>query len=307
MAVKKINIITSLCGAGLEREAILLRSLLSTHGIESNFIHYCGGPNERMERADLNICLEVICPQAFSLAPQTWLAPNCEWWPSINEQYLPRISKILSKTQDCQRIWSAKVGADKCVYTSFEARDLYRPEIPRHDVFLHVAGKSACKGTDSVIAAWQLDCTLPPLIVVAENREFAEQVKKNSTNITLIPRAKEEDLVHLMNTCRFHVLPSQYEGFGHVIHESLGCGAHVLTTDAPPMNEYEGVFMTLRVASQKKQRLAQMSTIDPETIKSAVRACQIGDYPKISLLARDAFLINNQFFRDTMMGLVKSI
>ena len=134
MAVKKINIITSLCGAGLEREAILLRSLLSTHGIESNFIHYCGGPNERMERADLNICLEVICPQAFSLAPQTWLAPNCEWWPSINEQYLPRISKILSKTQDCQRIWSAKVGADKCIYTSFEARDLYRPEVPRHDV-----------------------------------------------------------------------------------------------------------------------------------------------------------------------------
>jgi hypothetical protein len=45
----------------------------------------------------------------------------------------------------------------------------------------------------------------------------------------------------MMNRHRFHIMPSKYEGFGHYIHEAIGCGGIVLTTDARPMNEFRGI------------------------------------------------------------------
>ena len=311
MSVKKINIVTSLCGAGLEREAKLLRELLTPQGIATNFIHYCGGPNENMAEADLTISLEVICPQALYLSPIHFYAPNSEMYPSIYDQYLPRINKFLCKTNDCFRIWANKVGADRCVYTSFEARDIYRPEIPREDIFLHVAGKSVYKGTESVIKAWQLHPgTLPPLTVVSDRPEYKALVDQNPSGITYFSYLKDEELIQLMNRARFHILPSQYEGFGHGLWEAFGCGGLVFTTNAPPMNEYPGVFTSLPVSCQTSQRLAKLSSVAPQSIYDAVQV--LGGtlytlFEKKSAQARESFLANQKFFRETIMGLINAI
>lgn len=307
MKVQKVNIITSLCGAGLEREAILLRSLLSTYGISSNFIHYTGGPNERMESADLNICLEVVCGQTFYLAPETWLAPNSEWWPSINDQFLPKISKYLCKTRDCQRIWSAKVSAEKCVYTSFEARDLYQPQVPRTMTCLHVAGKAGNKGTETVIDTWQQFEYLPPLTVVANNPEFGAQVAKAPKNITYHARVSDEELTKLMNRNYIHILPSKYEGFGHVIWEAMGCSGMVITTDASPMNEYPGIAALVPTASSTPQRLAQLHSVNPQDIcNKVIETVQLSPTEQIekSHAARASYLANCIFFRETIMRLI---
>ncbi len=308
MAVKRINIVTSLCGAGLEREAILLRELLKPRGIETAFIHYTGGANECMETADINISLEVICPQALYLSKENWFAPNSEMYTSAYDQHLPRITKFLCKTKDCLDIWSKKVGPERCVYTSFEARDLYRPEIPRQDTFLHIAGKSIYKGTESVIAAWQLHPgALPPLTVVADNHEYREQIARNPTNITYLARVKEDELIDLVNQNRFHILPSKYEGFGHCIWEALGCGGLVITTDVPPMNQYDGTYSLAPVSSQVTQRLAKLSTVSPENIYRAVRdlgGTLYSHFEHHSNRARQGFLANNKFFRETVLGLI---
>ena len=95
-------------------------------------IHYCNWANSTLVRADVNIFLEVIHPLAFSLSRENWLVPNSEWWDPRNDQFLPHFTKVLCKTRDCHRIWSAKVGADRCVYTGFLTRDLYRPDVPRY-------------------------------------------------------------------------------------------------------------------------------------------------------------------------------
>ena len=125
---KDINIVTSLVGAGLEREYLLLREFLMSHGHYVVGMHYTN-INAPMVRADITIFLEVVMPQALNLARENWLVPNCEWWDSKNDQFLPRFSRIICKTKDCYDIWCNKVGPQKCIYTSFEARDIYHPSI----------------------------------------------------------------------------------------------------------------------------------------------------------------------------------
>jgi glycosyltransferase involved in cell wall biosynthesis len=300
-------------GAGLHREALLLKDLLATRGITVRLMHYTDGANAPMERADLNLFLEVVMPQALSLAPQHWLVPNSEWWPPFNDQYLSHFSKIICKTQDCQRIWSVKVGAEKCVYTSFEARDLYKPEIPRENRFLHVAGKSGNKGTAEVIAAWQLiPNMLPPLTVVASNPEFQKQFELNRSNIDFRTKVTDDELVRLMNSHAFHVAPSPYEGFGHSISEGLGCGAFVVTTHASPMCDREGVMKDclIPVASTSISRLARMSHVSPQSVRDACTKA-MGMRPLTMQCAykwaRSCFLADRHFFRQSFLALVESV
>jgi glycosyltransferase involved in cell wall biosynthesis len=314
--VKSVNIISSLMGAGLHREALLLKDLLATRGITVRLMHYTDGANAPMERADINIFLEVVMPQALALAPQNWLAPNCEWWVPQNEQYLPHFSKILCKTLDCQRIWSAKIGADRCVYTSFEARDLYKPEIPRENRFLHVAGKSGNKGTKAVIQAWQMiPNSLPPLTVVASNPEYQKQFELNRSNIDFRTKVTEDELVRLMNSHKFHIAPSPYEGFGHSIHEGAGCGAFVFVTNAPPFTApdhetkgtYTGLFPLVPVDSTMKVRLATMSLVHAAGVRNICVSAfnNFKDCDRCSG-ARTWFLENNEFARKTFLSLVES-
>jgi hypothetical protein len=295
-------------GAGLHREALLLQNLLATQGITSRLMHYTDGANAPFEHADINISLEVVMPQALSLAKENWLAPNSEWWPPIYDQYLPRFSKILCKTRDCYSIWSAKVGADKCVYTSFMARDLYDAGVPRENRFLHVAGKSGNKGTKAVLDAWQMiPNLLPPLTVVASNPEYMRQFEKNRSNIDFRSKVTEPELARLMNGHKFHVCPSPYEGFGHSIHEGMGCDAFVVTMDAPPFQGYLGTFAIVPVATTIKQRLATMSNADGLGVRSACQKMMAQFEHQVSGSgARGYFLKNNKFFQDMILDLVNA-
>jgi hypothetical protein len=302
-------------GAGLHREAILLQELLAAHGHPSRLMHYTDGDNAPYERADINISLEVVMPRALPLARENWLAPNSEWWPPQNDQYLSHFTKILCKTRDCFDIWSAKVGTEKCVYTSFEARDLYRSDIPRQNRFLHIAGKSGNKGTDAVIRAWQHTPNgLPPLTVVASNAEFKLLWEKNHSNIEFFSKVDEAHLVMLMNSHQFHIQPSPYEGFGHVQHEGLGCGAFVIVTAAPPFISRDhfntgtptGFFPIVVPSHSVSSRLAQMAHVTPEAVRKACTD-MLTFAGAFNASGRNVFLKDREFFRETFMRLVESV
>ena len=297
-------------GAGLHREALLLQDLLALNGHESRLMHYTDGANAPMERADINLFLEVVMPTTLPLAKENWLAPNCEWWPDFNDQYLPHFTKILCKTRDCYDIWSKKVGADKCVYTSFEARDIFQPHVRRENTFLHIAGKSANKGTAAVLAAWQMIPNgLPPLTVVASNPEFKAQFEQNRSNITFYHDKIDEPLLQdLMNRNKFHIQPSPYEGFGHVQHEGMGCANMVIVVNAPPFQGYTGSLPIVQPSHFTQQRLARMAQVAPNSVRlSCLGALDMFHDTEFNVGARVFFLKNRDFFRKTFMALVEGV
>lgn len=312
--IRTATVVSSFVGAGLEREALLLKDLLEFHKVEVTTVHYTD-TNQVLPPTDVTIFFEVVMPRALGISPRNYLFPNSEWWPSGNDQFLPQFTKILCKTKHCQEIWSAKVGADKCIYTSFEARDLYNPIIARENKFLHVAGRSEYKNTAAVIQAWRTGKNLPPLTVVAQNPLFLSYFNTPSPGspIQFYSKVQDLELAHLMNSHRFHIIPSMYEGFGHVIHEGLGCNAEVITTDAPPMNTYDGLMTECLIpVSSKKPKgrsLVELNVVNAQDVgdaafiaNSLIENC----FERQNLFEpREAFLRNRDFFRQTIMEVLQ--
>ena len=144
----RFNLITNLTnGAGLQRDATMLRAELERRGHEVHGIHF-KAPTPAA--ADVNVFLEVVVVDLLSYARQNWLMPNPEWffraWP------LDVWDVVLTKTHDATRIFRGLVG-DRCEYLGWQAQDFYDPSMPRTLAFLHVAGKSRAKNTTAVIRA----------------------------------------------------------------------------------------------------------------------------------------------------------
>lgn len=296
----QFNIISNLAnGAGLERDYKLLRGLLEAAGHEVNGVQF--NIPGLTPKADINIFLEIVRPQSLWSAKENWLIPNSEWWyADLWDKFLRRFSRILCKTRDAVRIWSKKVGTGKCSYIGFESLDFYNPAIPRQPTFLHVAGKSETKNTAVVMEAWR-QYSLPPLTAIAWKPNIIP-LCKNVPNVTHIQRVSEPELRRLMNANLFHIMPSKQEGFGHYLHEAIGCGNVVLTTDAPPMNEFNGIAheLLIKPSSMQPMRAATAHIVSPATIAESVnRAAGLSQerIAEISAAARSAFLADRDSFR----------
>lgn len=219
----RFNIISNLMnGAGLQRDYELLRRELTARGHQVQGVQFNAKPL-LIQRADVNIFDEVVVPQAFSAAPVQWVMPHPEWWFTPWDQY--HWDKVLAKTHDCERIFREKVG-DQCQYLGWTAKDLRQPGVVKERRFLHVSGKSHFKNTAAVIQGCRH--AQVPLTVIGEG-----SVRR---------RVEETELIRLMNSHFCHVMPSMYEGYGHVLHESQSVGQVLITTDAPPMNELTPAF-----------------------------------------------------------------
>lgn len=310
---KDVNIVSSMCGKGLEREYLLLKALLASHDVYSVGIHYTDYANATLVRADINIFLEVVMPNVFNLSRENWLFPNCEWWNSANDRFLSRFTKVVCKTQDCYRIWSSKVGESNCVYTGFEARDLYDPGIKRENKFLHLAGQSEFKNTEAVIGAWRSvnwQYKPLPLTVVTSQKKY-QDLCQGVEGITCLGRVSDDHLVQLLNSHRFHLLPSAYEGFGHALNEGIGCGGLMITTAAPPMSDFAGIQADWKVPVTNKtpRSLAQLSHVSPVGVmvtacKAVAAAENIEDLERRSRQAREGFLTSRDYFRKKFLALV---
>src|SRR5258708_4809707 len=244
--MKTFNLITNITnGAGLQQHTELLRGLLEGAGHQVTLTMFTRNPT-REERYDVNIFMELLGVQWLDSAGENWFIPNSEWYHSLWDRFLPRLDRILCTTQDCYRIWSKKVDAGKCVFIGFESRDIFDPTIKRKPIFLHLAGKSTTKNTGAVAAAWR-QFRIPHQLLITSNEPSINPLCQNIPNVKVVSRLTDSDLVRRLNGCRFHVMPSAYEGWGHVLHEALGCGGIVITPNAPPMREFQGIAKELLV------------------------------------------------------------
>jgi glycosyltransferase involved in cell wall biosynthesis len=117
-----------------------------------------------------------------------------------------------------------------------------------------------------------------------------------------------DDLTTLQNQCLYHIQPSESEGFGHVLFESLATGSVTITTDAPPMNELENV---IKVAAKRNRsyNYAWLYTCTVEDLESKVE--EVINMPSdaiktLSNLARQEYLNNDQRFRNTFKELIQN-
>lgn len=188
----------------------------------------------RIEQADLNVFLEELVPSQFCLARRNVWIPNQEWMPLRWKRDLPRLDGIWVKTRYAERIF--RDVSSSVTYVGFTSFDRHEPTVAKEPrTFLHVAGRSRQKGTAAVLEAWRRNPQWPRLVVI-QHPARAQTV--DIPNVDYRPIRLDDDALRaLQNRSEFHLSPSEAEGFGHVLCESMGLGAIVLSTDAPPMNE----------------------------------------------------------------------
>ena len=307
---KTINIITNINnGAGLQKDAELFSALLEKMGHKWRLIAYDRPHDGISYPADINIFMEVMVAGLLNNAPANWFMPNSEWYDAaMTECALPRINMVLCKTHDCERIWGSKLG--RTHYTGFEAQDL-STNIPFRDKavsFLHLAGNSGTKNTQAVIDCWRQYKPNYPISIVS--RDPAIRVLCHGVaNVTYFQRLPDSHLAHHINSTRFHLMPSEYEGYGQGMHEALSCGGIVITTDAPPMTEFPGVPKELMIppSGTFTRRLATCRSVTSEGVRDAVaKAVALSEdrLTQLSVAARAGFDSERNAFRERITRLL---
>lgn len=313
----RFNICTNLDnGVGLEADYRLVKGLLEGWGHQVNGVHFKkidGG----IPRADVNIFLETLTEALFPLAPRNWLIPNQEWWaPWDHTNSMHKVDRILCKTQDAVNIFKALYPEfqNRVQYIGFESRDQYDPAVERQRKFLHVAGQSRYKNSQAVAYAFakyfdDSDCRRELTFVGAYPEEV--QFARDHKNVRYIQRTSDKELKQLMNDHLFHLIPSGAEGWGHVIHEGLSCGAIVITTNFPPMNEFDGICRELLVPYQRTtpELAAQRAFVGAMEVKAIVEKAWTANPAMLAVTsahAREAFLAQRETFRAAFKAVVEA-
>ncbi|MCU1384014.1 MAG: glycosyltransferase family 1 protein [Acidobacteria bacterium] len=260
MTRRRINVIYADNGSGLSRDAMVVREALELAGhrvwltplaprrfpIAVNYAPELArqlvrsathGPvrawAKRSRFWDVNIFLERLVPEYLECARINCLFPNQEWLTDEDRGRLGDIDMVLFKTRHAMSILEAE--ARSSAFVGFSSPDRRDPAAnARWDMALHVGGWNPHKGTAAVFDAWSQHPDWPQLTIVSQlpmSMPGYRNIQQLATRIT------NRRMGRLQNGCAIHVCPSEVEGFGHTLMEALSCGAVIVTTDAPPMNE----------------------------------------------------------------------
>lgn len=304
----KIAIVSAIKnGIGLQREYELLRDYLDLelghqvvgidHEETKDWISMDGS-------YDLTIFLEVVPRNLLGLSERRWAFLNPEWTkPEMVEIVERSFEKVFAKTHEAERIFEP-LFPGRVHYTGFLCRDQYNPNYPRIYTFLHLAGNSLLRGTEAVLDAWRWKKDgeqLAAKLWVVGTAKFSREGFENDDRVMFLDRLDEDELKRTQNMCRYHLLPSGTEGFGHAMHEALSVNAVLITTNAPPMNEIKNAIF-VPAERTGKYNLADIYSVNALDIYNAVQVVTEGD---ISMRAsgewdRQEFLKGNEFFKTEM-------
>ncbi|MEO6967959.1 MAG: glycosyltransferase [Rhodanobacteraceae bacterium] len=314
-----VNLIARDNGFGLSRNLRLLHDALTTMGFEVEISAIRRGAlrkvlhplnlharnaarrlsGQGMQRWDVNLMLERVRPEYLRTAYRNVLMPHPEWFDERDHAWLPRIHRVFALTHHAVPIFrSLGLEVD---YTGFTSEDRFDRAVPRERKFFHLAGRSANKGTGALLALWREHPEWPRLTVLQSPRSARIQViaPNIEQRVDYIPDA---ELKRIQNTHRFHLCPSETEGFGHYLVEAMSVGAAVVTLDAPPMNEMitpaRGVLAPFsRTGSQS---LATTYFYDGDALRLAIErllASDDAELDRMGAAARSWFEDNDRAFR----------
>lgn len=291
-----IAIVTNMNGIGLERDFEILRDILVEHEHAVTAVQFDVINEAELDGPmyDLAIFLEVAPLNLMCIAPVKWIFANPEWCkPDRVKAIDAHFDKIFAKTREAERQLRRLFG-NRVFYTGFMARDRLIATLNRRWEFLHVGGNSAFRGTQAVIDAWrwqfrgeEIDAHLT--VVGTAKREVAGI--EDDPRIEFLERIDDFELQVLQNINLFFLHPAGTEGFGHALHEALSCGAIVLTTDAPPMNEVPAKFLVPSVHSRKFgiADVHEVSAIDIHFAAKLMRELPYNEAMKLSDASRSFY------------------
>jgi Glycosyltransferase len=270
-------------GAGLSRDMALLAAALGEAGVS---VRTTGLPHRgrfaewltRLRLAghrpafDLNLMLERVRPEFAPAARRNVLVPNPEYFRVQDRAALDRIDVVWAKTRHAERLFVALGKPVRHVgFTSPDRRD---PAVPRRHAFFHGPGRSANKGTAALLKLWAAHPEWP-VLTVAWRRKRVE-LDALPANVVLLREHLDDDAYRrLQNEHRFHLCPSQTEGYGHYLVEAMSCGAVAVTLDAEPMHELVTAERGVLVPAQAtgSQDLATLYGFRDADMAHAIERC----------------------------------
>ncbi len=252
----------------------------------------------RSKHFDFNLMVERIRLEYFAEADRNLLLPNPEWFADEDRPWLSRLDGVLAKTRHAERIFRELACAVHWI--GFCSEDRLDSSVPREARFFHLAGRSENKGTQSLLVLWRRHPEWPILTVV-QNRRGVEPIRGVANIEHRVEYLDDATLKRLQNAHRFHLCPSETEGYGHYLAEAMSVGAVTITTDAEPMNELLQPQRGLLVpsAGQGRQRLAITYPFDPVGMEAAIQqTLAMGEAEQVAIgqHARAWFETNTQAF-----------
>ncbi len=295
----KINVISSQNGKGLEMDQRILSSALKELGCRVYSANHTD-LDWNCHHADVNIFFERINPNWIQVARLNWLVPNPEWYEQ-SMSLLEEIDLILCRTKEVEGIF-CNLGM-KVYYLGFTSVDCYDPNIPKdYSSFFHLAGGNLQKGTKAIVDVWKSNLCFPDLILIQH-----EHTGPSLPHLHWISkRIETQRLRELQNQCGIHLCPSETEGFGHYLMEAMSAEAVVVSTEAPPMNEFVCDFLVPYHRSAI-QNLAVAYYVDPKSLEMTI--LDVINTPRDELVAigkknRMIYLQKTQEFKTNLQLLI---
>lgn len=291
-------------GAGKEVDVAILKDEFEKLGHQVNLFDYF--VVDRASRADINIFLAQFKPEWFSKAKLNWFIPNPECLDAKVED-LENFDLVLCKTKETLKIFEPI--SKEVYYLGFTSIDCLNPAPTKnYSHHLHVAGKSRMKGTESIFNVWKSDSTLPKLTMIRHSR--TKKIIHAPRNLKVINnRISRNSLLSLQNNCGIHLCPSKTEGFGHYIMEAMSTEAVVITTNAPPMNEFiQDGRCLVKYKSKGKKNFGTTYNVDEKELAKTVRQLQqlsSEEMQSIGRLNRKEYLRRTAEFKENLEKLMK--
>lgn len=235
----KINIVSKMNGVGLDQDVKLIAETLQNAGFDVSVSRHHRIKSlwrvvQRDKKFDANIFIERVHRRWLGLAKKNFLIPNQERFPKRQLGKLKNIDAVFAKTAHAVEAFSQYCKDVELI--GFTSNDLYDPGVEKHyDRFLHLAGKSKLKGTETILAVWAKHPNWPRLSLLQHGANVSSSIPSNAKLIST--RIDGMQLKQMMNEHGIHLCPSRAEGWGHYIAEAMSCAAVVVTADGPPMNE----------------------------------------------------------------------
>ncbi|HZP64826.1 MAG TPA: glycosyltransferase [Rudaea sp.] len=258
---------------------------------------------------DVNLMLEHVRAEFAPLARHNVLMPHPEWFDARDRKAFGAVDRVFALTQHAVPIFERLGRATD--YVGFTSEDRLDRAVPRERMFFHLAGRSQNKGTEPLLALWRRHPEWPTLTVV-QNPRSAKPGAPAANIRHLIDYIDDAELKRLQNAHRFHLCPSETEGFGHYLVEAMSVGATILTLDAPPMNEMIASDRGLRVGTSRTgtQNLATTFFFDDAAMTAAIEAA-IGrsdaELDRYGAAARAWYDDNDRAFRARIAAAVAAL